>query len=158
MFSQLIQKHFCCRQCFLASPNVSSTRNIVFPFWHVQTMFKDYSSNINNTLRFMRANVSQKMFPSLSTLGNMSKHRQETMFLQQCFLVCQRLIDNVLLILSIKYFNFYCMATYHHLKILHTNLGFDQDRDFYSDFLIVCNHVMMIFFHQYLHPTCWCKI
>ena len=35
----------------------------------------------------MRANVSQKMFPSLSTVGNMTKYRQETMFLQQCFLV-----------------------------------------------------------------------
>ena len=34
----------------------------------------------NNTLRFVRANVSQKMFPSLPTLGNMTKHRQETMF------------------------------------------------------------------------------
>ena len=36
----------------------------------------------------MRANVSQKMFPSLPTLGNITKHRQGTMFLQQCFLVC----------------------------------------------------------------------
>ena len=51
-------------------------------------MFKNYIANINNTLRFVRANVSQKMFPSLPTVGNMTKHRQETMFLQQCFLVC----------------------------------------------------------------------
>ena len=28
------------------------------------------------------------MFPSLPTVGNMTKHRQETMFPQQCFLVC----------------------------------------------------------------------
>ena len=41
------------------------------------------------TLRFVRANVSQKMFPiiSLPTVENMTKHRQETMFPQQC-LVC----------------------------------------------------------------------
>ena len=31
------------------------------------------SANINNTLRFVSANVSQKMFPSLPTLGNMKK-------------------------------------------------------------------------------------
>ena len=36
----------------------------------------------------MRANVSQQMFPSLPTVGNMTQHRQETMFPQQCFLVC----------------------------------------------------------------------
>ena len=36
----------------------------------------------------MRANVSQKMFPSLPTVGNMAKHQQKTMFPQQCFLVC----------------------------------------------------------------------
>ena len=45
-------------------------------------------NNINNTLRFVRANISQQMFPSLPTVGNMTKHRQETMFPQQCFLVC----------------------------------------------------------------------
>ena len=28
------------------------------------------------------------MFPSLPTVGNMTKHRQETMFPQQCFQVC----------------------------------------------------------------------
>ena len=39
-------------------------------------------ANINNTLRFVRVNVSQKIFPSLPTLGNMTKHRQETMFPQ----------------------------------------------------------------------------
>ena len=55
---------------------------------HVKTMFKDYSAKINNTLRFVRDNVSQKMFPSLPTVGNITKHRQETMFPQQCFLVC----------------------------------------------------------------------
>ena len=43
--------------------------------------------NVNNTLRFVRANVSQKMLPSLPTVGNMKKHRQETMFPPQCFLV-----------------------------------------------------------------------
>ena len=48
----------------------------------------DYSANINNILRFVRANVSQKMFPSLLTVGNMTKHRHEKMFPQQCFLVC----------------------------------------------------------------------
>ena len=46
------------------------------------------SAIINNTLRFVRANVPQKMFPNLPTVGNMTKHRQETMFPQQCFLVC----------------------------------------------------------------------
>ena len=35
---------------------------------------------MNNTLRFVRANVSQQMFPSLPTVGNMTKHRQK-----QCF-------------------------------------------------------------------------
>ena len=50
--------------------NVSSTINIVFPIGHVQTMFKDYSANINNTLRLVRAKVSPKMFPSLPTVGN----------------------------------------------------------------------------------------
>ena len=40
--------------------NVSNTRNIVFPFGHVQTMFKDYRANINHTLRFVRANVFQQ--------------------------------------------------------------------------------------------------
>ena len=55
--------------------SVSSTRNIVFPIRHVKTMFKDYGANINNTLRFVRANVSQEMFPSLPTVGNMTKHR-----------------------------------------------------------------------------------
>ena len=35
--------------------------------------------------------VSQQMFPSLPTVGNMTKHRQETMFAQQYFLVCQGL-------------------------------------------------------------------
>ena len=68
--------------------NVSSTRNIVFPIGHVRTMFYDYSAIINNTLRFVRANVPQKMFSNLPTVGNMKKHRQETMFPQQCFLVC----------------------------------------------------------------------
>ena len=43
---------------------------------------------INNTLRFVRANGSQKMFPSLPTMENMTKHRQEIMSPQQCFLVC----------------------------------------------------------------------
>ena len=45
---------------------------------------------MNNTksLRFVRANVSQQMFPSLPTVGNMTTHRQETMFPQQRFLVC----------------------------------------------------------------------
>ena len=72
--------------------NVSNTRNIVFPIGHVQTMFKDYSANINNTLRFVRANVSQKMSPSLPRWElNTSKHRQETMFPQKCFLVCPAL-------------------------------------------------------------------
>ena len=68
--------------------NVSNTRNIVFPIRHAQTMVKDYSANVNNTLRFVRDNVSQKMFLSLPTVGNVTKHRQETMFPQQCFLVC----------------------------------------------------------------------
>ena len=68
--------------------NVSSTINIVFPIRHVKTMLKDYSANINNTLGFVQANVSQKMFPSLPTVGNMTKHRQETMFPPQCCLVC----------------------------------------------------------------------
>ena len=56
--------------CFQVFPK----RNIVFPIGNVQTMFTDYSGNINNTLRFVRANVSQKMFP------NVTKHRQETLF------------------------------------------------------------------------------
>ena len=34
----------------------------------------------NNTLRFVRANFSQKIFTSLPTEGNMTKHRQGTMF------------------------------------------------------------------------------
>ena len=61
------------KQCFLVFPhvlNASSTRNIVFPSRHVQTMFKDYRANINNTLRLVRANVSQQMFPNLPTMGN----------------------------------------------------------------------------------------
>ena len=32
-------------------------------------MFVDDSANINNTLRFVSANVSQKMFPSLPMEG-----------------------------------------------------------------------------------------
>ena len=72
--SRQIQKHFCCGNnvSWFAHmfSNVSNTRNIVFPIRHVQTMFKDYSANINNSLRFVRANASQKMFPSLSTVGN----------------------------------------------------------------------------------------
>ena len=51
-------------------------------------MFYEYSANINNTLRFVRANVSQQMFPSLPTVGYMAKHRQETMFPQQSVLIC----------------------------------------------------------------------
>ena len=43
-------------------------------------MFLGIGSNINNTLRLVRANVSQQMFPSLPTVGNMTKHRQETVF------------------------------------------------------------------------------
>ena len=58
--------------------------NIVFPI-----------AIINNTLRFVRANVSQKMPPSLPTVTNMTKHRQETMFPQQCFLVCPRLKSSI---------------------------------------------------------------
>ena len=73
--------------------NVSNTSHIVFPIGHVQTMFKDYSANINNTSRLVRANVSQKMFPSLPTVGNMTKLRQETMLLQQCFPVCPGIND-----------------------------------------------------------------
>ena len=76
--------------------NVSNTRNIVFPTRQDKIVFKYYSAHINNTLRFVRANVSQKMFPSLLTLGNMTKHRQETMFPQQCFLVCPGLKKNIL--------------------------------------------------------------
>ena len=68
--------------------NVFNTTNIVFPIGHVKTLFKDYSANINNTSRFVRANVSQKMFPSLPTVGSMTKNQQETMFRKQCFLVC----------------------------------------------------------------------
>ena len=64
--------------------NVSNTRNVVFPIGHVQTMFKDYSAK----KQYLRANVSQKMFPSVPTAENMTKHRQETMFPQQCFPVC----------------------------------------------------------------------
>ena len=44
--------------------NVSSTRNIVFPIGRDKIVFKDYSANINNASRFVRANGSQKMFPS----------------------------------------------------------------------------------------------
>ena len=54
-------------------------------------MLKQSFKTIDNTLRFVLANVSQKMFPSLPTAGNMTKHRQETMFPQQCFLVCPEL-------------------------------------------------------------------
>ena len=91
--SQKIHKHFCCGNnvslfAHMFS-NVSNTRNIVFPIGHVQRMFKDYSANIlDNTSKFVRANVSQKIFPSLPKVRNMTKHRQETIFLQQCFLVC----------------------------------------------------------------------
>ena len=64
--SQQIQEHFLLRkQCFLIYPHVFKCfqqRNIVFSIGHVQTMFKDYTANINNTLRFVRANVSQKCF------------------------------------------------------------------------------------------------
>ena len=72
------------RNIFVAETisNVSSTRNIVFSIRHAKTMFKDYSASINNTLKSVLANASYKMF-----LGNMTKHRQETMFPQQCFLV-----------------------------------------------------------------------
>ena len=76
------------KQCSLVCPyclfsNVSSMRNIVFP---------RYSAKINNTLhvRFVRTNVSQKMFPSLPAVRNMTKPQQETMFPQQCFLVCPK--------------------------------------------------------------------
>ena len=48
--------------------NVSSSSNIVFPMRHVKIMFKHYTANVNNTLRFVRANVSQKMFPTLPTV------------------------------------------------------------------------------------------
>ena len=53
------------RNIFVAETisNVSSTRNIVFSIRHVKTMFKDYNASINNTLRFVRANVSYKMSP-----------------------------------------------------------------------------------------------
>ena len=51
-------------------------------------MFWNYSANINNSLRFVRANVSQKMFSSLPTLVKMTKHRQETLFSQQWVLAC----------------------------------------------------------------------
>ena len=79
--SQQIQKHFCCGNNVSSFAhmfsNFSSTRNIVFPIRHVQTIFiYDYSANINNT----KIRVSQcfsKMFPSLPTVGNMTKHRQE---------------------------------------------------------------------------------
>ena len=54
--------------------NVSNTRNLVFPIGHVQTMFKDYSANKNNSLRFVRANISERMFPSLPMHGG--KHDQ----------------------------------------------------------------------------------
>ena len=101
-------KHYCGNKlCFSGSKNVpprnSKTfllrKNQMFQmsparkhcFRHVKTMFKDYSANINNTLRFVRANVSQEMFPSLPILGNMTKYRTETMFPQQCFLVCPEL-------------------------------------------------------------------
>ena len=42
---------------------------------HDKIMFKDYIANINNALRIVQANVSQKMFPSLPTLGNMTEHQ-----------------------------------------------------------------------------------
>ena len=38
-------------------------RNVIFQIGHVQTMFKDYSAK----KQYLRANVSQKMFPSLPT-------------------------------------------------------------------------------------------
>ena len=80
--SQQIQKNFCCgnnvSQFAHIFSNVSSTKNIVFPI---------RQTNINNTVRFVRASVSKKMFP-----------RQETMFLLQCFLVCPglKLISRVI--------------------------------------------------------------
>ena len=79
--------------------NVSSTtkhyfpdqaRNIVFPIKkHI------LRPKCNNTLRFVRANVSQQMFPSLPMIGNMTKHQQETMFLEQCFLVSSHVLSEL---------------------------------------------------------------
>ena len=59
-----------------------------------ETMFSRLQACQNNVLRllckhkqFVRANVFRKMFPSLPTVGNMTKRRRELMFPRQCFLV-----------------------------------------------------------------------
>ena len=59
------------KQCFLVCPHIFKCfqDEKIFPVRHVKIMLKDNSTNINNTLIFVRANVSQKMFPSLPTLG-----------------------------------------------------------------------------------------
>ena len=64
--------------------SVSTTRSIVSPIGHVQTMFNDYSANINDTLRFLRANVSKK----------------------KCFLVCSGLKS---VFLRSNFLNFVCV-------------------------------------------------
>ena len=62
------------KQCFQVCPHVfkcSQHEKHCFPDirqLQVKTMFWNYSANINNSLRFVRANASQKMFPSLPTL------------------------------------------------------------------------------------------
>ena len=70
----------------------------------------------------MRANVSQKMFPSLPTVGNMTKHRQETMFPQQCFLVCPGFVTTVFH--YCLYNKKICTYSRETVFIFHTQIGF----------------------------------
>ena len=60
------------KQCFLVCPHVFKimfpTRETLFSRLGKFKKCLKNSANINNTLRFVRANVSQKMFRSLPTL------------------------------------------------------------------------------------------
>ena len=92
MFPNKFRNIFVAETMFPSFPTcfqMFSTRETLFSrSGKYKKCFFHYSGNINNILRFVRTNVSQKMFPSLPTVGNMTKHRQETMLPQQCFLVC----------------------------------------------------------------------
>ena len=54
--------------------NVSSTRNIVFLIIGMLKQCFETIGQTNNTLKFVRASVPQKVFPIFPTLGNMTNY------------------------------------------------------------------------------------
>ena len=101
------------------------------------------------------------MFPSLPTLGNMTKHRQEAIFSQQCFLVCPGLnVAYSIPAVVWKSSNLLCVGIQSKSvrKKTGKNITF-LHRRFYRCFLLLFCIIFILFISEYqkINPSrlCW---